>query len=171
MLSLSELDGPGNKINIGLKEEPPSRAVLLLRLRKGEGVLAVVVLNDLVVPVVTQSVTDLVRGEALRPLVARFKDFLRRHRLVAHHAEGDFLRLVVGDAVRVALRVQTLILGVDFLAQNRQVNSLVAVQVVADGFQSVLLHSVMSFLVCWVFLPFDVFIIAPIGYNVKLRVC
>ena len=97
------------------KKSPLWAIFSLLHLRKGEGALAVVVLYDLVVPVVTQSVTDLVRGEALRPLVARFKDFLRRHRLVAHHAEGDFLRLVVGNAVRVALRVQTLILGVDFL--------------------------------------------------------
>ena len=167
---------PGPKINEILtkgnvkKNRPEGRLALLHHV--GEGRLAIVNLDNLVAPVVQQSILNFVRSEAIRQVVlALSENLLNRHRL-GHHAEHDGLRGIVGVSLRLRLGNGALILGADVLNHGGQVNSVIRVhEVVIQSGQSVLLHSVVSFLVLWVFLPFDVFIIAPIGYNVKLRVC
>ena len=111
-------------------------------------------------------------GEAIGPLtLASGENLLDRHRLVAQDAERHTLGGVVGVLVRLTLGVHTLILGVDLVPQSVHISDGLTIDHSDDHLKNVLLHSVVSFLVCWVFLPFDVFIIAPIGYNVKLRVC
>ncbi len=130
-----------NKI---VKEKRPCGRFSFLLHRIGEGVLAVVVLDNLVRPVVQESVLHLAGGEAIGHIVLdKRKDFLNGHRLVPrgaseHHIVRDFVRAGVG----ASLGGQAVILCVDFLTQNRQVNRVIAVQIVADGFQSGLLHSV-----------------------------
>ena len=112
------------------------------------------------------------RGEAVGQVVlALGENLLDRHRL-GHCAEHNGLGGLVGVSLRRRLGDSALILGADVLNHGGQVDGVVRVhEVVIQSGDGVLLHSVFPFLVWWVFLPFDVFIIAPIGYNVKLRVC
>jgi len=113
-----------------------------------------------------------VRGEAIGQVVlALGENLLDRHRL-SHDAEHDGLRGIVGVSLLLRLRGGTLILSTNVLNHSGQVDGVVGVhEVVVQSGDGVLLHSVLSFLVWWVFLPFDVFIIPQIWYNVKLRVC
>lgn len=146
---------PGPKINETLtkrnvkKNRPEGRLVSLHHV--GEGSLAVVNLDNLVAPVVQQSILNLVRGEIVRQVVlALGENLLDRHRL-GHHAEHDGLRGIVGVRLRLRLGNGTFILGADVLDHSGQVNGVVRVhEVVVQSSQSVLLHSVFPFW-CWRF--------------------
>ena len=127
------------------KENRPEGRLVLLH-HVGEGRLAVVNLDNLIAPVVQQSILNLVRGEAIRQVVlALGENLLDRHRL-GHHAEHDGLCGIVGVSLRRGLGNRALILGADVLNHGGQVNGVVRVhEVVVQSGQSVLLHSVFPF--------------------------
>ena len=128
-------------------------------------------LDNLVSPHGAQGVVEFADSEILRPRVS-VKNLTRSLRRVGQSVQQNLFRGVIQCGLFARLVSETLILGADILNHSGQVNGVVRVyEVVVQSGQSVLLHTVFPFLVWWVSLPFDVFIIAPIGYNVKLRVC
>ena len=107
-----------------------------------------------------------VRGQTF----ASVEDFLRGHRRSRHRGKDDGFGLRVKVGIRASLRGQSVVFLIDFLLEDR-VNSVIAVQIVADSFEGGLLHIQCLSGFREFPSPFDVYIIARFVLNVKLRVC
>ena len=154
------------------KEKTPRRAFLCSLRLIGEGSLAVVNLDNLVSPVVEQTVLNLAGGETVRQIaLADREDVLHSQSGVRDSGEDDGLRLLVGVHLRVGLRRGLLVLGANVLNHGGQVDGAVVLhEVVVQSGDGVLLHSSYPFWFLRVSFSFCIFIIARCAYNVKLRV-
>ena len=125
-----------------VKKKSPEGLFLLHRV--SESGLAIVVLHDLVVPVVQESILNLGGGEANGPLtLASGENLLDCHRLVGQDAERHALGDVVGVLIRLTLGVHTLILGVDLVPQSVHISDGLTIDHSDDHFKNRLLHSVV----------------------------
>ena len=109
----------------------------------GEGRLAVVNLDNLVVPVVQKSILNLVGGETVRQIIlARCEDVLHSQRSVRNRGEDKGLRLLIGVHLRGGLRRGLLILRADVLNRGGQVGGgIVFHEIGVQSGDGVLLHS------------------------------
>ena len=137
----------GPKINENLtkrnvKKNAPKGVLCSLHLI-GEGSLAVVNLDNLIIPVMEQTILNLVGSETDRQAVlARGENLLDGQRGIRDSGEYDGLCLIVGKHLRVDLLGGLLILCADVLNRSRQVDGGVVLHEI--GVQSgdgVLLHS------------------------------
>ena len=113
----------------------------------GEGSLAVVNLDNLVVPVMQKGILNLVRSEIGGQFVlARGEDVLHRQSGIRNRGEHNGLRLFVGVHLRGGLRRGLLVLGADVLNHGGQVDGVIVLhKVVIQSGDGVLLHSCYPF--------------------------
>lgn len=143
----------------------------LLLLRVGVGVLAVVLLVHTIHKLMQKQVLHLILREAFGQVGgSSFVNLGRSLGCVAQSRENHRSSFLIQSRVLRGLGRQASVFLIDFLPQSVKVNSF-AVQVVADSFESSLLHirCLSGFLEFPS--PFDVFIIPQLADNVKLRVC
>ena len=129
------------------KEKTPRRAFLCSLHLIGEGGLAVVNLDNLVGPVVEQTILDFAGGEAVRQFVlANCEDVLHSQSGVRDSGQNDGLCLSVGVHLCGGLRGGLLILRADVLNRGGQVDGVVVLhEVVIQSGDGVLLHSCCPF--------------------------
>ena len=142
MLNISKIDWPGIVIYIYLKENGLSPILCSLHLI-GEGRLAVVNLDNLVIPVVQEGVLNLTGGETYgKVILTSSEDVLHSQSDARNRGEHDGLCLRVGNHLRVDLFGGLLILRADVLNRGGQVGGGVILHEI--GVQSrdgVLLHN------------------------------